>query len=356
MGLALVLGTSALLLFLTPRQIVESVRVVGWNSWLLSTLFFLLGCLAAALRWRACLNFRASFWPAFHSLGVANAGNLHIPGRVGEPLRVYCLARGGLEAQYGTSGVVQERLGDQILRVMFFALALVLGGMSDGGDVQARLLGIVGVTLALALALIFLIKIRSKVARVLGLWFSKLPKLTASGVEEFVLSMLTDLSESWRRPGGRSVLFWGLVSWLLFMLHTEQILQVFLPGQALALAAVVMATAPTTAPTQPGLFHGIAVAAMILFSAERTLALQATIVLHLTQTVLFSLWGMASWFVLMRDTIEEADAIWAEEEVDSATLGTGEGRDQGEPTEKTRQVAPGADLAENPEPPGDEKT
>lgn len=301
MAVALLLGTGSLLLFLTPAQILESVSLVSWQRLGQSYLFFLLGALAAVLRWRACLNFRVSTADAFHSVGVALGANLHIPGRVGEPLRVFCLTRRGLAAEYGTSGLVQERLWDQIFRVVFFAFALVLGGLSDGADLSARLTGIVVVTVGLLLALVFLIHFRERVSKVLGSWFGRIPKLSSEGVEGFVFTTLGDLAESRRRPGSPKALIWGLLCWGLFMIHTQLILEAFLPGDTLALAAVLMATVSPTAPTQPGLFHGVALATLLLFSADRTLALQAIIVLHLMQTLFFSVWAMTSWFILMRD-------------------------------------------------------
>ena len=61
-----------------------------------------------------------------------------------------------------------------------------------------------------------------------------------------------------------------------------------------------MALSPATAPTQPGLFHGMALGALIILGVDKVPALQAAVVLHMVQMVVFTVWGVASWFALAR--------------------------------------------------------
>ena len=131
---AVVLGMSSLLIFLTPQEITDAFWHLDLRNFGLSLGLFLLGCLVTAERWRACLSYRATRSQAFHTMGICHAGNLLIPGRIGEPLRVFLLAELDVPAEYGTSGVVQERLADQLLRVLFIAAAIVLAGVGGGGS------------------------------------------------------------------------------------------------------------------------------------------------------------------------------------------------------------------------------
>lgn len=296
--LAVGLGLSSLLFFLTPQQIRDSFREVSAEVLLSSLCFFFLGCWVSVERWRACLNFRADRWTSFHTLGVANAGNLLIPGRIGEPLRIYLLARLGVAPEFGTSALVQERLADQLLRVVFLSVTVLLLGVSGGGELWSRLAAVSMITLLVAGLILALVKGRRKAARKLGNWLGKLPVLEPEPVERYVLSTLKDLGESWTHPGGKKALLWGLLAWLAFTVHSVYILDAFFATQTLAMAMILIALVPATAPTQPGLFHGFAAGGILMLGGSTIPALQASVVLHMIQMVIYSLWGITSWLVL----------------------------------------------------------
>lgn len=297
---AVVLGMSSLLIFLTPREITESFLHLDPKKFGLSLGLFLLGCLVTAERWRACLSYRATRGQAFHTMGVCHAGNLLIPGRIGEPLRVFLLAELDVPAEYGTSGVVQERLADQLLRVLFIAAAILLTGVGGGGELGSRLIGVTLATLVTVGVFVTVVKSRKSVARTLGVWLGRLPRLTQESVEKFTLRTLSDLGSAWTRPGGRLALFWGLIAWVAFALHTDLILSSFFTQNTLAYSCLILALSPATAATQPGLFHGMALGAMMMLGADKVPALQGAVVLHMVQMVLFTLWGTFSWFAIAR--------------------------------------------------------
>ena len=298
---AVVLGMSSLLIFLTPQEITDAFWHLDMRSFGLSLGLFLLGCFVTAERWRACLSYRATRSQAFHTMGICHAGNLLIPGRIGEPLRVFLLAELDVPAEYGTSGVVQERLADQLLRVLFIAAAIVLAGVGGGGGaLSSRLIGVTLATLVTVGVFVTVVKSRKTVARTLGVWLGRLPRLTEESVEKFTLRTLSDLGSAWGRPGGRVALFWGLVAWVAFALHTDLILSSFFPQSTLAYSCLILALSPATAPTQPGLFHGMALGAMMMLGADKVPALQAAVVIHMVQMVVFTLWGTFSWFAIAR--------------------------------------------------------
>ncbi len=297
---AVSIGLGALLLFLTPRQIGEAFALTRPREMGLSMLFFFVGCWLMVERWRSCLSYRADRGKAFHTMGVCNAGNLLIPGRAGEPLRVYLLARLGVGAEYGTSALVQERLADWMLRVVFIGFAILLSNTGSGEELASRLVGSLLISLAVILVLVGLVRRRETVARLLGKSLGKLPRLQPDSVESFLQRMLKDLSEVWTHPGGRMAVLWGFLAWLVFSFHTKYVLDCFIDHDTLAMSFLLLALTPATAPTQPGFFHGFAVAAMLIFGAEKVPALQAAVVAHMIQMVVFSLWGIASWFAIDR--------------------------------------------------------
>ncbi len=294
---AFALGMAVLAFFISPSEWVVAVRAVPAGNLAWSTAFFLAGCLAMSERWRACLAYRIGFFQAFHSLGIAMAGNLLIPGRTGEPLRVYALARKGLPAEFSTSAVVQERLADQLFRIVFLVVALVLSGGSKTGA-NYRMLGILLATVTAFAGIGLMIRYRLTLARTSGNWLGRLPRLTPELVEKFVRNTLTDLATMGSRPGGAQALVWGLLAWGLLAVHTNLILSPFFGPGSLTLACVAMAFSSSSASGKPGYYHAVLTAALMVFSADRMLALRAAVVLHLYQGVFFTLWGAVGWPML----------------------------------------------------------
>jgi hypothetical protein len=284
--------------FISPSEWVAAVRRVDPHDLFWATVFFFAGCLAMSERWRACLAYRVGFFQAFHSLGIAMAGNLLIPGRRGEPLRVYALAERGLPAELATSAVVQERLADQLFRIIFLVVALVLGGSNGRPGANLRLLGILLATVAVFAVIGLMVRYRIALARKSGLWIGRLPKLTPELVEKFVRNTLTDLATMGTRPGGPQALVWGALACGLLTVHTNYVLSSFFGPSSFTLACVAMAFAMPTASGKPGYYHLLLTAALMVFSAAREPALQAAVVLHLYQGIFYTLWGAVGWPVL----------------------------------------------------------
>ena len=296
--LATIVGIGVVLYFVPPSDIVSAVSAVQTESWFLATFFFLVACLTATERWRACLSYRVGRAEAFCSLGACMAGNLWFPGRLGEPLRIYLLTRCGLPGEYGTSGVLKERIADQVLRLLFMSLAIVLVTMKGGQAATGRLAAGFMATLALFLVLKLAIKFHQRIANLAGRVAEKTPMLDSKRVSSLVQGTLLDLADTWTQPGGKSALVLGLMTWFFFTLHTEHILMNFVSEETFAMALLLMALTPTTAPTQPGIFHGLAVASLVLVGMDQHRAMLAAVVLHLMQVVLFTLWGIFGMTVL----------------------------------------------------------
>lgn len=290
------LGLAFLAYFIAPQQWVASVRVVPGQSLVSAAFFFAAGCLAASQRWRACLAYRVSFSQAFYSLGVANGGNLLIPGRSGEPLRVYALVKRGLPAEFATSGVVQERLADQIGRIAFFALAMVLAPMKSSA--HHRMLGILVGTIALFALTGLMIRYRRVLAHYSARTLGRLPLLSPALIERFVRDTLADLASMGSRPGGVQALVWGGLTWGLFTVHTELILAHFFGAASLVMSLVTMAFGTPTAAEKPGYYHFLVVASMMIFSAPKELALRASVVLFFYQGFFYVLWAVIGWYRL----------------------------------------------------------
>ncbi len=297
--LALLLGFGVLAYFIPPHEWIQALEEVPRPYLLGSVALFLMGCLTVSLRWRACLAYRIGYMEAFHSQGIAMGGNLLIPGRTGEPLRVYALARRGLPAEFATSAIVQERLADQLFRLLFFAAALMVGGAGGAKeDTDFRLLGIVLTTLALFGLLALMIRYKMAMADFSGRWLGRLPKVNADTVERFVRETLTDLATVWSRPGGPAAAGWGLLGWLFFLGHMMCLFPVFFGAKSLYFALIAMCFGSPTSAGKPGGYHLVNTAVLVAFSAGKAAALKAVVVIYLFQTLIYSLWGIVGWFAL----------------------------------------------------------
>lgn len=297
--IALLIGFGLLAYFIPPREWVQAVTEVPRPYLAGSLALFLVGCLTISLRWRACLAYRIGYMEAFHSQGIAMGGNLLIPGRTGEPLRVYALARRGLPAEFATSAIVQERLADQLLRLIFFAAALMVGGAGGAHhDTDFRLLVIILTTLALFGLLALAIRYRIAMADFSGRWLGRLPKVNADTVERFVRETLTDLATVWTRPGGPAAAAWGLLGWLLFLAHMMCLFPAFFGAKSLYFALIAMSFGSPTSAGKPGGYHLVNTAVLVAFSAGKAAALKAVVVIYLFQTLIYTIWGIVGWFAL----------------------------------------------------------
>lgn len=295
--LAFALGLGVLALFIPPAEWWRALRQlsaeqVGWSSG-----WFLLGCLAMTERWRACTAYRIRWGQAWHSLGVAMAGNLLIPGRSGEPLRVYALAKQGVPAGLSTAAVLQERLGDQIFRVV----CLVVGWKMAAGSTtppQGRWVALLLATFGLLTVIGLMVRYRAPLVTHSARWLGRLPRLQASTVEAFLHQALSDLATIHQRPGGLPALFWGGLSFVFFAIHTAILMEPFLGPRAWAWSWWVMVIATPTAIGKPGYYHALVTATLVALSAPSTAALQAAVVLHLFPTLSYPLWGAWGWYAL----------------------------------------------------------
>lgn len=308
MAAAVIAGMASLLLFLAPSDIVEAFQATGVSGLRVSIAFFFIGCWLTVERWRANLNFRVGRTECAHSMGVAHAGNLLIPGRVGEPLRVFALARLGVCPEVGTSALVQERLLDQVLRVVFVGLSLLIVGASFGGDLAQKLLLTASLAVIGLAGSVLLVRSRVSVSQRVGVWAGFIPRVRTETVSRYLLSTLDDLADNWSSSGSRKAVLWAFLAWLVFSVHYLAVLKLFFPERTLAMCFLMMAFSPVTAPTQPGVYHAMIAGALMMLGADKVPAIQVSVVLHMIQMVGFALWGGLSWVLLHRRAIESVPA------------------------------------------------
>lgn len=286
--------TAALLGWLTYRYIdlVELWRLLQLadpGPLVLSGLFFLLGLAAHAWRWWVLANRQPTFMTVLHVGNIGLAGNLIIPGRAGEPLRIGLLAaKSTCGVGQVTGSVVSERLIDQFLRCGFLAGALVLSG---GGNTGQRLGPALGTLAGLTLLTVLFVAFHQGVARWTGKVLGKFPKLSSELVEGTVIDTARNIQSMYREGTGPPAVFGSLLCWVFFLLHVYFCLVALGEGTWWPVAFMVMAACTPTAPTQPGLYHGTVVLVLAALSIGAERALAWAILLHAFQCLLMPLTG-----------------------------------------------------------------
>ncbi len=225
----------------------------------------------------------------FHASNIGLAANLALPLRAGEPIRIYAIGRdpnNPVSYAEATSSVVAEKMFEQIMRLVTFGLALLVGVEQSRGT----LIGIVA-TLAVGFtALWWTLTHQERVLRVGTVWLAKLPRITEPQARQAIGDVLANLSAVTSPRLLTSILGWSVVTWGLFGLFFYLVIAALgdaLPrDQWLQVALGAMALSPPTAPTQPGLFHGSVIVPLTALGFGVTGLTAFAIVAHMLEMVL----------------------------------------------------------------------
>lgn len=259
--------------------------------------FLLLGLLAHAWRWCALLPGDLALTRVFHASNLGHAGNLLIPGRAGEPVRVALLSGpGGAGVGKVVGSVVVERLMEQIFRVVFLVAGVSWLGRGHGGDVLISLL----VALGLVVGLVVTVRAYPEaVAKVLGYVLQPFLGWSSTAILQQIRDMVVYV-EGLSRGELRVFCFRTVVCWTFLAAHTALLLKALGAGSLLAYSLIVMAVATPTAATQPGLYQGVLVAALALVGVDPADGLAWSILLHAVQLILLPLLAIWGYFALGR--------------------------------------------------------
>jgi uncharacterized protein (TIRG00374 family) len=294
--LALILIIVILFLALVDvRAVWEAVRRANGLYLLGGTAALVAGLAAYATRWRLLLADKPRWRSTFDAANVGHAVNTLIPLRAGEPVRILVLGRADKTPLAEiTSGVVVERLFEQIMRLSALAGAVLFGAgltLSPGTVIG----GVGGVALVFG-GLLWLIRNQ---AVVLDRWpraLARLPRVKEDAARRTLTNLLAGLS-SVSSPRRLALAYlWSLIAWgcfLVFHILTLLALPAAPPKQALSIALGALALVPPSAPTLPGLYHGSLVGPMSAVGFDGTLLTSYAVLLHLIQLVLMV--GLGGW-------------------------------------------------------------
>jgi len=260
----------------------------------------LLTYVVRAWRWQALLRpiGKARFRTAFRTTVIGFAATFLLPGRVGEVLRPYLLARTeGLKATATFATVIIERLLDVCTVVMLFAVALPFVNVDVGREVKtASAIAVAGSVTAL----ILLFMLAGHPER-LGQWAGKLARHLPTRIANLTEQLVRTFAEGLKvmRHPGQLVLaaFWSVPLWTSLALGvwlTSLAFDLTFPflGSFLVLALLAAGVSLPTPGGVGGFHYTYLLALTQFFGAPREASAAAALVLHAVSFVPVTLVGL----------------------------------------------------------------
>jgi uncharacterized protein (TIRG00374 family) len=253
-----------------------------------------------AIRWRILLApvGPVRFRTAFRTTVIGFTALFLLPGRVGEVLRAYLVARQeGLKATSTFATVIVERLLDMATVLLLFALALPFAGEAVGPEI--RWAGAVAAMAAIAaFGLLFLFAGHpERLGRMAGRLGRRLPKTMAEALARIVRTFAEGLAVMRNPTHLAAAAAWSVAVWLSISLgiwvasHAFDLHVSFIGSFIVVGYLAVGVSVPT--PGGAGGFHYFYLVALTqFFGANEDVAAAAAIILHLMSFVPVSIAGL----------------------------------------------------------------
>lgn len=247
------------------------------------------------LRWQYLLQpiGAVRFAPAFRATVIGFGANALLPGRIGEILRPYLLARReGLDATAAFATIILERALDLITLLVLFALSLVLldpqFAVTDGQTLGAVQLGGALAAGASLVGLVVAFLFAGHAERV-GLVTERLTRRLPARVGRLAVKVVSAFGQGFsvlRSPVALgAALLWSVAVWLSIALTTYAMARAFDIGLPMAGSFTVLmflavgVSVPT--PGSVGAFHeALRLALVSLYAADNDRAVACAVALH----------------------------------------------------------------------------
>lgn len=319
--LALVTAVLLLAMFwlIDVKAVMRTLQTADFRWLAAGSFFLLLGLVFFTLRWRLLMGNKPPFALTYLAAGLGNTANMLTPTRLGEPLRILMLGQ-TTEVTYteATTAFALERLMEQIMRVLWFGLAILVGARLE---LSPLMVGAAVASLILPFALSsWAISHRETILRVLPPKLARLPRLEEAAARRS-LSRTLDNLQIIARPKQQILAWtWSLLTWATYTLFYIAILAAiaYPAGKRLPVALAAMALSPPTATTMPGLYQASIALPLSLLGLNADLLAAFSILTQLLEFIWFGLlavWGMLraglSWKTVLAgkpETTAGADA------------------------------------------------
>jgi glycosyltransferase 2 family protein len=316
-GLLLVIGTIVALFvwFVDLAAVGQVLQTAVPAHLLLASLLLILGLLFYALRWQLLLGGKPTLRETFHASNIGHAGNIIVPARAGEAMRIVVLGRGGaVSYTEATSSFVVERLFEQLLRLLALVAAVAVGAgieLSPGSIVA----GVV-VLLAAFAGIQWLVRQRERVLARWPVWFAQLPHITEAGARRSLTDLVDNLTavshpKQLAQVMGTSLLAWSCF-WGFFYATLLALGEGIMPADRLAISLGALALSPPSAPTQPGIFHASVVVPLVAVGFDEVALTAYAVLLHILEMVWMiglALWGLSQTGLSVQAMLKRGTAV-----------------------------------------------
>lgn len=301
--LAVLIIAAVILVFtvwIDPAEIVAVIRQADWRYLAAAGLFLLAGLLMLSLRWRFLLHNQAAYRDVLKSDGMSffTTSLAPIPA---PPLRVITISQiSPVTLTAATSGMVVDRLLEQLMRLSCLLLALFLyaqlliSPVALAGNLVGLLLGF--------LLLFWLMRYPDQAVAVLSGWLGRIPRLGSARAHSLVSNLVQGFVLAGTPARFLLALLLSVVMWLCFFVFQALVLTALGQGldvrQTAALALATLAIAPPSAPAMPGVYHSVVVASLSLLGVlDATVLTAYAILAHLLQFgywMTVGIWGLST--------------------------------------------------------------
>jgi len=241
---------------------------------------------------------RAGYRNAFRTTVIGFATTFLLPGRIGEVLRPYLLARAeGFNPAAVFATIVIERVLDLVCVILLFAYFVLTTAVAVNPEVKVA--GAIAGVLAVG-GLILMAVLAGHPER-LGQWSGRLARVLPGRAAEIVSDLVKTFAEGlavMRRPGpmlmsfGLSILLWLSIAFGIWFTSRAFDLTFAFSGSFLVMMFLVVGVAVPT-PAGVGSFHWMyRLAVTSVFNAPPDGAAAAAIVLHAVSFLPISLLGL----------------------------------------------------------------
>ena len=204
---------TAFILLVDWNHVFRILEGVAYGLLLAASAALIIGLFFFALRWRLLMANKPTMALTFHASNIGFAGNILIPFRGGEALRIFVMGRSG-QVSYttATASFVVERLFEQLLRLLALITAVVIGvGIKI---TPLTLLSGLGFIVLLAAAIYWLITHQQTIARKAPAHLARLPRISQAAAQQWLSDLFANLQNIAKPQQFVLTLLYSLLSWL----------------------------------------------------------------------------------------------------------------------------------------------
>ena len=283
-------------LLVDTGEVIQQLVTADIRYLFAASIMLILGLVAFAARWRTLLGNKPPLLFTFHASNLGHAGNILIPFRAGEAIRILVMgSEKSVSLTEATTSVVVERLFEQLMRLLALAAAILVG---VGLEISpAAALGGIAILILGFGAIAWLVGNQDftldKGTRLLA----RLPRVTEETAHKSISDLLQNLEAVSRPRQFALILLWSVITWSFFWgffyLTLLSLGASFAPEQQLAVSLAAMALSPPSAPTQPGIFHASIVVPLAALGIDPETLTAYAVILHILE--MFWIVGLAMW-------------------------------------------------------------